>query len=188
MRWPTAVAVFALGALFAGSATAENEASWRREQIEHLISFRGDYRNEQYGYGVQLPRGVRAYRSKAPNPNHGFLVLLGHRRTITVSAFFDAMMFGSTKAQLDSSIEDARAEHVERSPATLAGNPAEKAVLGKGDVVITTIVQRRDEDGGILYELTLNTTRAHQAEDARVFDRVVSGFQEFARPGAGPGR
>ncbi len=179
-RWLVAMAA-AVGILFSQSACADAEARWKAEQIAHLAPLRDtSYRNGEYGFSAVIPRGVQAYKARPPTPNHGIRLILGHQRTIEVSAVFDAPKYGCTKIQLDQSINSEQPDHVERSAAELGGKPAEKAVLTKGNSIMIIVARRRDE-GGILYELELTTTPASRAKDAAVFDLLVAQFRERKR-------
>ncbi|MDR3479292.1 MAG: hypothetical protein P4L91_01105 [Burkholderiaceae bacterium] len=69
-----------------------------------------------------------------------------------------------------------------REVATLGGKPAEQATLQAGQIVTRVIAQRRDERGGILYELTLTTTQANQNEDSALFDGIARAFKTYSLP------
>jgi hypothetical protein len=176
-----AVAV-ALTFAFIGQVSADDAASyreWEKAQVSNMVPIHGAYRNEQYGFGIKVVSG-KVYRPAAPNPNHGVLVILGNQRTISVSAEFDAAEYGSTKSQLDHWLENEHADSVKREATTLAGKPAEQAILQAGQVVTKVIAQRRDEDGGILYELTLTSTQTHRRADSALFDSIARSFKTYA--------
>ena len=179
-KWFVAM-VAAVSLFFSQTVCADAKAQWKSEQTAHLAPLRGtSYRNGEYGFSVVIPRGVQAYKARPPAPNHGLRLILGHQRMIEVSAVFDAAEYGSTKIQLDQSINSEQPDHVERSPVELDSKPAEKAVLTKGNAVMIIVARRRD-DGGILYELELTTTPAALAKDTVVFDRLVAQFREKKR-------
>jgi hypothetical protein len=169
---------------FVGHASADDANAyrvWERAQVANMTSVRGAYRNEQYGFGIPVV-GRKTYRMAAPNPNHGVLIILGNQRTISVSAEYDAAEYGSTKSQLDHWLENEHADSVRREVATLGGKPAEQATLQEGQIVTKVIAQRRDERGGILYELTLTTTQARRNEDFALFDGIARAFKTYALP------
>jgi hypothetical protein len=109
----------------------------------------------------------------SPNPNHGVVYLLGFKRTISVSAVYDAAEYGSTKSQLDHWLETEHPDTVTRSPTILAGKPAEQAILRTGNTMNKVVVRRRNENDGILYELTLTTTPTDQAKNS-VLCRMIA--------------
>lgn len=137
------------------------------------------YKNTQYGFGVPMLPGIPAYRDAPPSPNHGLVYLLGEARTISVSAVYDAASYGSTKAQLDHWLEGEHPDSVKRTPARLGGKPAEQAILLSGKKVTRVVVQRRGENGGILYEVTLETVEGNRPSDFVAFDRVLKGFKRY---------
>ena len=178
------IAAVLLGFAFAGHASADDASAyraWERAQVANMTPVRGAYRNEQYGFGIPIV-GRKTYRMAAPSPNHGVLIILGNQRTISVSAEYDAAEYGSTKSQLDHWLENEHPDSVKREAATLDGKPAEQATLQAGQIVTRVIAQRRDERGGILYELTLMTTRASQNEDSALFDGVARAFKTYSLP------
>lgn len=147
-----------------------------------MLPVNSDYRNEQYGFGVPMLSGVEVYGNEPPNPNHGVVYLLGYKRTISVSAVYDAAEYGSTKSQLDHWLETEHPDTITRSPTVLSGKPAEQAILRTGNTVNKVVVRRRNEGNGILYELTLTTTPTDQTKDNALFDLVLAGFKTFKLP------
>lgn len=174
---------FGLYAMAANAAVDPAVAQqWKQEQIAQMVAVKGSYRNEEYGFGVPIPASAEAYRAGPIVPNHGVLYVLGYQRTVTVSAMFDAAEYGSTKVQLDNWLADEHPDSLKRTPTVLAGKPAEQAVLQTGHVVNKVVVQRRNQDHGILYEVTLTTTAEDQAQDSVFFDSVVAGFKTYKLP------
>ena len=168
-----------IGQAVAGEAGANQE--WEKAQVIGMVPIHQAYRNVQYGFSVPIVGG-KMYRPAAPNPNHGVLILLGNQRTISISAEYDAAEYGSTTSQLDHWLENEHPDSVKREDTMLAGKPAEEAILQASQVVTMVIAQRRDERGGILYELTLTTTLAHQNEDSAIFDNLAHSFKTYALP------
>ena len=163
-------------------AAKESNAERPSGRVAHMVFVKSGYRNNHFGFEVPMLAGVKAYRDAPPNPNHGVLYILGKGRTIAVSASYDAAEYGSTKVQLDRWLEGEPVERVERAPATLAGKPAEQATLHKTTTVTKVVAQRRDERGGILYELVLTTTDSHLARDGAKFEGIVASFRALKLP------
>jgi hypothetical protein len=183
IRFLVGLAVLVLWSIAApGEVSVDIERHWKQEQFAHMLPVYHDYRNVQYGFSVPILSGIEVYGNEPPNPNHGVVYLLGYERTISVSAIYDAAEYGSTKSQLDHWLETEHPDTITRSPTILAGKPAEQAILRKGNTVNKVVVRRRNEDGGILYELTLTTTQADQTRDIALFDRILAGFKTFKLP------
>lgn len=156
---------------------SSQESRWLRERVAKMTSVQGAYENEHYGFRTPVLPGVKAYRAVAPAPNHGVLYILGEQRTIAVSAELDAADYGSTRAFLDHIAAAIASPPTERKPMTLDGMKAEQAIFRTSDSILKVIALRRDERGGVLYELALTTTLRNQSDDFPLFDKVVAGFK-----------
>jgi hypothetical protein len=173
------IAFIALALSFGSQVLANDDTAnreWEKSQTVGMVSMHGAYRNTQYGFSIPVIV-AKMYRPAPPNPNHGMLAILGNQREISVSGEFDAAEYGSTKSALDHSLENEHADSIKRESITLAGRPAEQATLRVGTTITKVVEQRRDEHGGIIYELTLTTTQEHQAEDSALFDRILQSFK-----------
>ncbi len=139
----------------------------------------GLYENQNYGFSIEIPATVKAYRDTPPNPNHGILIALGKGRRLFASANFDVLDFGSSKTQLDDMLAGS-GKLLKREQVPWAGLPAEQASLQKGHQMILLRAQYR-ADGKILYELRLESTRAAFAKDKILFDQIAHSFKRFPR-------
>jgi len=169
-----------IGQVLAANANVTSD-NVEKEKVAGMVPVNGSYRNEQYGFSVSVLQ-TRAYQPAEGDPNHGILILLGDNRTISVSAMYDAAFYGSTKSQLNHRLQGEHFDSVKRSTAVLDGKPAAQAMLQSGKNITKTVVQRRNEEGGILYSLELSTNKDHLNEDAKTFDRIVRTFKTYALP------
>lgn len=166
-------------AFAADSAPAQSE--WQRQLVYGMqpIAGHGPYRNEGLGFAVNALPG-ELYRGAGQDD--GVLTVLGEGRFIAVTAAYDVMFLGTTDAQMDHFVKQASGDSFQIDPkTTLAGQPAESAVIQKGDVVIKGITQRRATrgDAGILYELKLVSTRAHIDADTQAFEQLAAAFEQL---------
>src|ERR1700733_3552349 len=91
-----------------------------RPQVQHWVTtpnetvWRGQYRNCDFGYAVDLPADVAAHASLPPNANHGFIisatdppttdkVSLENQRIFDIYAEYDALNLGSARGILNGS-------------------------------------------------------------------------------------
>jgi len=170
-----------LGLTFSSQLLASDDTAyreWIKSRTANMVAIHGAYRNTQYGFNIPATT-LKMYRMAPPNPNHGILAILGNQREISVSGEYDAAEYGSTKSALDHWLENEHPDSIKREPTTLAGHAAEQATLQTGTTITRVVEQRRDEHGGILYELTLTTTPEHQAEDLALFDHILQSFKTY---------
>ena len=168
-----------IGQVFATDASESDD--WGKEEIAGMVPVNGTYLNEQYGFGVSVLQ-TRAYQPPGRDPDHGMIILLGAGRKITVSAMYDAAFYGSTKSQLDPRLQGEHFESVKRSATVLDGKPAAQAMLQNGKNITKVVVQRRNEEDGILYELELITNKGDQNEDLKTFDNIIRTFKTHVLP------
>lgn len=92
------IALATLAASWRG-ATRRREAEAGAQAGENQVAVTGTYQNEKYAYSVQVPAGLRAYRMKAPAPNHGIDVHAPGNETdvLLVDGSFDAADYGSAE-------------------------------------------------------------------------------------------
>ena len=171
----------ALTSLSVNAQDAGATNDWVKEKIAAMVPVNGTYRNEQYGFSVSVLQ-TQAYQPAGRDPDHGIIIALGDNRAITVSAMYDAAFYGSTKSQLDHRLQGEHFTSVKRSAAMLDGKPAAQALLQNGENITRVVVQRRNEDDGILYSLELSTNKSNVKEDSKTFDSIVHTFKTFALP------
>jgi hypothetical protein len=135
--------------------------------------------NQNYGFAITIPPGVRAWRSAPPNPNHGILITLGPDRRIYASASFDVLELGSTKGQMDEILQDVKNIQT-REALAWDGQAAEQARFVRGRVLTLVRAQYRPE-GKILYELRLETSAGMLHKDQQLFTRLANSFRQIPR-------
>jgi hypothetical protein len=159
--------------VFAGN----NEQS----SLHGLVEIHDNYYNEQYGFGVRK-NNLKAYMSSAPSPNHGVLFLIGENRYITVNASYDAAFYGSNTVNINKSLPRQGVDRIHKKSITLNGRPAEEVTYFEGNTATTMTSQRRNENGGIFYELILRTTKTNLSADTKLFTQVKRDFRTFPLP------
>ena len=156
------------------------QSGWFAEQTSHQQRVTGTYVNRQYGFSVTVPASASAWRTVAPNPNHGLTFILGLHRTIDVSASYDAVLAGSADAALDNSVQYAGAGRVVRSQRQLSGGTAEKAVIyGKNVQVLIVQYLPLEPHNAIVYGISLMTTPAAEAADRRTLEQILSTYRRI---------
>ena len=169
-----ALLVVATSCLAANVANPTDDASWEASRTSAMISTRQPYANETYGFVVPAVARARAYQDKAPNPNHGVVLVLGDRRVISVSAEHDAAQLGTSRAYLDLLLHAPENQgHAIVRATRSAGHTAWSASVRQRDGFRKFVAIRRDEGGGINVALTLETTVSAAPEDSKTFDRVA---------------
>jgi hypothetical protein len=166
-------------ALLAGAANClagdgPDDVSWEARRTSTMTSVSQPYANQTYGFVVPSVAGARAYQDKPPNPNHGVILVLGERRSITVSAEYDAARLGTSRAYLDLLLRaDDNLGRTTLSETRAAGHAAWSAIVRQRDGVKRFLTIRRNEGGGINVALILETTASSSAEDSKTFYRVA---------------
>lgn len=165
------------------AANSPDDGSWETSRTASMIPASQPYANEQYGFVMPAIAGARAYQDKAPNPNHGVILVLGDRRVITVAAEYDAARLGTAKAYLDLLLQaDHNHGHPIVRPTRSAGHAAWSATIRQPDSLRKFVAIRRGEAGGINYALTLETTASAAIEDSNTFGRVARDLKFVALP------
>lgn len=155
-------------------AASSDGGPWETSRTASMTPASQPYTNEQYGFVVPAVADARAYQDKAPNPNHGVMLVLGDRRVITVSAEYDAARLGTAKAYLDLLLQaDQNQGHPIVRATRSAGHAAWSATIRQPASLRKFVAVRRSEEGGINYALTLETTASAADEDAKTFERLA---------------
>ena len=178
----------ACAALLVGAANglavgAPDDVSSEARHPSTMTSISQPYTNQTYGFVLPSVAGARAYQDKPPNPNHGVVLVLGERRSITVSAEFDAAQLGTARAYLDVLLraDDHLGQATVRETRS-AGHSAWSAIVRRPDGVKKFIAIRRAEGGGVNVALILETTASSAGEDSKTFDRVARGLRFLPLP------
>lgn len=167
----------------AGATDLPGAATWEASRTAAMTAADQPYRNEQYGFVVPRLAAARAYRDKAPNPDHGVVLVLGEQRAITVSAEYDAADLGTSAAYLDQLLQsEGGSAGGSRARIRSAGRPAVEVTIRHADTVKRLVAVRRGAGGGINYALTLQTTSAAEAGDIKIFRSVVTGLKFVPLP------
>jgi len=169
------------------------------EETETETIWRVKNSNCDYGYYVNLPKGVIAHGTHSPNPNHGFLVALpdvgktspetsDDPRYVWVNAEYDMSESEGLIGAVDyfliiGSSGNPAWRVVNRSPTTLAGIAATRLRLEydnpSGRVLEEVVVALRSR---IVYEIGLRTRPSDYDRDHSWFERIERGFRLLDLP------
>lgn len=184
--WRTVTILVALALLMRGQDSPK--ANHALNSGEDAIQ--GTYENIEYGYAVNIPDRLKAYRMKAPSPQHGFAIPV-RGGEIWVNGEYDATGIGSvqalgTKTASEWSASD-RLRLIRIRPTKLGGLPARELVLAddrsaRQSMSIHVVTALRAVPGtvGIVYTLGLKTTENTGLE--KLFSTVVNSFRLRALP------
>src|SRR5713101_4038093 len=92
------VTSFALGMLLACEIfTCHGEQAINPRDHSNDVAQEGTYHNDKYGYSVSVPQGLKAFRMKAPAPQHGVMLEL-NKGELWVNGEYDASLARSVDA------------------------------------------------------------------------------------------
>jgi hypothetical protein len=137
------------------------------------------YSNSLYNYSAKIPDGFAVQYDEPPAPDHGFTILLGGARRLTVFADYDDLSDGSATSALRRALSY---EHLAANPplrrTRLAGIPASGAEFEVSERRIIRWVAFRANGGSaaILYHFYLDTDASHARRDCATFRRVLGNF------------
>lgn len=147
-----------------------------------LIPVEGTYTNHTYEYSVALPKGISAFHTKPPAPDHGILVFLDDDRQLTISidASYNTL---NLKTAREATLEELRSEDC-KSPTLWEGFlgdlPASygeiRCTLKSGNVSIRRVVTAlRNTSGpiGVIYQAELQTNPRRYDADRLLFSRLI---------------
>jgi len=180
-----ALFALALAPVLLGSESADlcgrfPEPGFDGPEMRH---FAGAYTNPNYGYSVQIPKGLTGYDVPSPSPHHGVGIVLSWepRAFISVDGSYlteDITLSEVADQQLEFLSERSQAVlTTRRTPRRLGGLRAQRVISEHtcrstpGVFVQDTVVA---VSGNIRFTLELLTTKDRYAADREVFDRMLS--------------
>ena len=143
-------------------------------------SITGTYRNSALGYSVSVPEGFTATddTDEAAGPKRGLTIALPNGGKVSVYGEPNSLGWKTpsegVKAALARDVCSRRDSVIFRRH--LGTLPAAESRMRCGDRVLYLLLGFRP-GGGPIYWLRLDTTAAHESEDARVFQALVSSFK-----------
>jgi hypothetical protein len=147
-------------------------------------SFRGRYENPNYYFGVTIPPDLTGHDGPAPNPHHGFGIVLSWepRSYAWVDGTYNALFYPGPRAALRAHLgylreDGASVVAVRTSRIKLGGLPSSLQVVRYKcpktpgyRIVRQTIVIRN----GVVYTVGLDSPEARDKEDSLVFDALLA--------------
>lgn len=147
---------------------------------------KGRYSNAQYRYSVDVPAELAAYAEPAPQPDHGFGIVLAWepRAYLDVDAMYDTLEWKTAVVAANQSLAWTRESSTQvlahaRVPARLGTLRALRQVVrhrcaGLRDVYVDDAVTAVDAKEGVVYKVALTTTLARYRQDRAEMDRVLA--------------
>lgn len=145
----------------------------------------GRYTNADYGYAVTIPKGMTAFRTPAPAPNHGFGMNLSKTPDsyLWVDASYDVLEYSGTLAEWEvASLLGRGANNAiirNQSTTSLGGLSAVHIIIDydlKGVAMVSEIVNARRKpkgDGvGIVYSINLECAKERFDQDSKVVEAL----------------
>jgi hypothetical protein len=152
-----------------------------------MARFVGEYTNPNYGFSVHIPDGLVGHSSPAPNPQHGFGVILSWEPRAYI--FFDGSYTIETDASATPSVDQVQAQalgwlreesgriiSVRQTQTRLGSLPARRQVVRRScenhsDVfVVDEVIALR---GGITFTAALLSVKQRYSDDRRIFERFL---------------
>jgi len=137
------------------------------------------YINQNYGFAIAVPSGLAIATDPPPAPQHGFQIILGQGRDISVDASFDSMFLGSAESAMqDRAADDSISGRIKPLKRSLAGLDAERiqAAVSGQRIDLAVAYRPNGNDVAIIYTFELDTDATHQAQDEPVFDEILKSF------------
>jgi hypothetical protein len=150
---------------------------------------RGTVTNPNYDFSVTVPPGLTGYAAPAPFPYHGFGIVLcwEPRAYLWVDGSYNSSEYKSPREAAQQHLKWERKEvgsllFAQCRPAHAGGCPATHLVCR---YVCADNATRRvlhevffiRKQGGIIYEVGLDTTQSREKEDLVVFEQILSSWK-----------
>jgi hypothetical protein len=137
------------------------------------------YINQNYGYRISVPGTATIETDPPPAPQHGFNIVLGKERAISVDASYDSTFLGSTEAAIhDRAGDDGIPNPIKPIKCRIGGLKGERIhaeVNGKN--IDLAVAYRPDrQNSSIIYTFELDTNNQTSAEDERLFRKILEKF------------
>ncbi|MFZ1978982.1 MAG: hypothetical protein WAV76_13600 [Bacteroidota bacterium] len=151
----------------------------------------GEYSNYDYAYKIHLPEGFVAYRSSAPNPNHGFGAYLDKAKSayLWVDASYNTLLWQNLEEAIDSTIAFLKNESnsdivvLLREPARLDSLSAYHSIVryknnnGVFYLEETLLAPRRQPHGDdIVHSINLRTPESMMPKHKKLFNQLGNNF------------
>jgi hypothetical protein len=180
------VSALIIGTLWVAAEVSTCHGQQSPKHAEEIV-VKGKYSSVKYGYSVVVPGGIKAYRMKAPAPQHGITLDLSQSGA-WVNAEYDATLARSVDALATSTAEawssSDQLRIVKNGQTMVAGLPARDLVLeserfreGQPNYVHFVLALRAVPNSvGVVYTIGLKA-RVKDAGDEKVFSALVNSFR-----------
>ena len=117
-----------------------------------------DYINQTYGYDVAIPASLKIATDPPPAPQHGFQIVLGPGKDISVDASFDSTFLGSAASAIqDRAADDGVSAQIEPAKQLIRGLDAERenALVSGQRIDLAVAYRPNGNDVAIIYTFEL---------------------------------
>lgn len=158
------------------------------QDTANLLPVKNLYSNYDYAYSVRIPRGLTAFQSRPPFPNHGFVIKLSDHpeAELAVSASYNAAEWSSFDDAVNAHLRYFKDEGggevgvISRAPAVLGGFKAIRFTMKPKTPAVSdpqvreVLLALREEPGGvgIVYEVVLTTPSSRYAKDRQLLTEL----------------
>ncbi|HWF06443.1 MAG TPA: hypothetical protein VHA06_22325 [Candidatus Angelobacter sp.] len=142
------------------------------------------YRNEDYGYVVRIPFGIKIETAPPPSPNHGFRIQLTPSTLLWVDASYTDDSSLPQILASERQILGKGCRLLTNKPTRLERQPASRMIFkctskknSEASTIITEVEALRP-DSGIKYKIALQTitTEKPPSNAAKIFNEMLAGF------------
>lgn len=161
--------------------------------VQDYLPVKGQYSNYDYGYSVQIPKGLTALGSRPPFPNHGFMIQLSDhpKAELSVSASYNAAEWSSFNDAINAHLGyfkravGSEVSVVARVPTILGGlrairftmKPKTSAANDREVREVLLAFRKAPGEVGIVYEISLTTPSSRYDKDKRLIADLQRTFR-----------
>jgi hypothetical protein len=153
----------------------------------------GEYVNDNYGFRVVVPEGLRGLTDVPPHPHHGFFIRLAQKNEarIWINATYNAAVYETLDEAVISELKASESifpdfEVRQRKPTRLQDIPAARLLAQYRDKdsgidmiseQIIALKKAGEEDLGIIYRLALETPPSRYKTDRKIFRQIINSWR-----------
>jgi len=155
-----------------------------------MRAFHGYYENPNYGFSLNIPKGLVGHDGPAPMPHHGFGIVLSWepRSYLWVNGEYNSTEWKSSLKATQEHLSLMKGKlgnitSVNIFKASVGGRPATRLVLRytcSDDTtarILHQVMFMRDQTLGIVYEAGIDTPTSREKEDLKVFGEIVGSWK-----------
>ena len=146
--------------------------------LAQVKSIEGTYRNPALGYSIKIPPGLKGLVGEEDGPQRGVRIPLPSGGEIVVFGEPNSLEFKSPQdgVRKELKLKDCESAQQEIQPAAVGKLKGARGRLVCGDRVFNLFLAFRPQ-GGPIYWLRLETSRAHESEDEPILGTIGASFR-----------